>query len=186
MSNAPVTLDMIRDERKWTEELAKELAGILQGRREDEKRDRDGGTGTGMMRERGIVALDEVWGGWNRARGVALIPPSTFLLVLPHLPYHTSPPIRSRTFTSGLSVLHTPSYTHASFAARLASLLALTGPKSTMEVAAEEGMTVGLAGEMIGTVEGDGEVCRDEGGAGGGEIRWWVNVFRGYVWDGQE
>jgi len=185
MSNAPVTLDMIRDERKWIEELAKELAGVLQGRKGER------GCGDGMMRERGVVALDEVWGGWNRARGVALIPPSTFLVVLPHLPYHTSPPIRRRTFTSGLSVLHTPSYTHASFAARLASLLALTAPKTTMEVAREEGMTIGLAGEMIGAVEVDGEICRDEGGAraganaGGGEVRWWANVFRGYVWDGQ-
>ena len=55
-----------------------------------------------------------------------------------------------------------------------------------MEVAAEEGMTVGLAGEMIGAEEGDGDICRDEGstgaeGAGGGEIRWWINMFRGYV-----
>ena len=65
---------MIRDERKWTEELARELAGILQGRRGEEKGGRDGGAGTGMMRERGIVALDEVWGGWNRARGVGTLP----------------------------------------------------------------------------------------------------------------
>lgn len=62
MSNAPVTLDMIRDERKWVEELAKELGGVLQGSGKD----------GGMMRERGIVALDEVWGGWNRARGVGM------------------------------------------------------------------------------------------------------------------
>ena len=119
---------------------------------------------------------------------IALILPSTFLLVLPHLPHHTVPPIRLRTFPSGLSVLHTPSYTHASFASRLASLLALTGPKSTMEVAGEERLTVGLAGEMIGAVERDGAVCRDEGsgGVGSAEIKWWVNVFRGYVWDGQE
>ena len=58
--NTPVTLDMIRDERKWVEELAKELGGVLQGSRKK----------GGMMKERGIVALDEVWGGWNRARGV--------------------------------------------------------------------------------------------------------------------
>jgi ESCRT-II complex subunit VPS36 len=62
MENTPVTLDMIRDEKRWHEELARELAAILQG------------TGTkgavGIMRERGIVGLDEVWGGWNRARGV--------------------------------------------------------------------------------------------------------------------
>ena len=72
MSNAPVTLDMIRDERKWIEELARELAGVLQGRRADDgpKRPGDGLAAVGMMGERGIVALDEIWGGWNRARGV--------------------------------------------------------------------------------------------------------------------
>jgi ESCRT-II complex subunit VPS36 len=45
---------MIKDEDKWINELAKELAGVLKG----------------MMKDRGIIALDEVWGGWNRARGV--------------------------------------------------------------------------------------------------------------------
>lgn len=60
MDNTPVTLDMVRDERRWVEELAKELAGILQGQ----------GKTQGMMRKRGIIGLDEVWGGWNRARGV--------------------------------------------------------------------------------------------------------------------
>lgn len=63
MANAPVTLDMVRDERRWVDELARELAGILQGS--------GGGTGReGLMRRRGVVGLDEVWGGWNRARGV--------------------------------------------------------------------------------------------------------------------
>lgn len=56
MSNTPVTLDMMKDERKWFEELARELAGVLQG----------------IMKERGIIALDEVWGSWNRARGVGM------------------------------------------------------------------------------------------------------------------
>ena len=65
MTNAPVTLDMINDERKWIEELARELAGVLQG-----GSDRGRTQETGMMRKRGIVGLDEVWGGWNRARGV--------------------------------------------------------------------------------------------------------------------
>ena len=62
MANAPVTQDMVRDERKWFEELAKELAGVLEGA--------GAKGGEGMMRKRGIIALDEVWGGWNRARGV--------------------------------------------------------------------------------------------------------------------
>ena len=59
MSNTPVTLDMMKDERKWFDELARELAGVLQGT-----------TKAGIMKERGIIALDEVWGSWNRARGV--------------------------------------------------------------------------------------------------------------------
>lgn len=61
---------------------------------------------------------------------------------------------------------------------------------------------------MVTEVEMDGEICRDDGGSGvaifasspsagagagaawaaseGGEVRWWINIFRGYVWDGQE
>ena len=61
---------------------------------------------------------------------------------------------------------------------------------------------------MVAEVEMDGEICRDDGGPGvaifasspsasanengwaasesGGEVRWWVNIFRNYVWDGQE
>lgn len=74
ISNAPVTLDMMKDERRWFEELARELARVLQGggtiaSLSIRDRDRDS-IGGGMMKERGIIALDEVWGGWNRARGV--------------------------------------------------------------------------------------------------------------------
>lgn len=62
-----------------------------------------------------------------------------------------------------------------------------------MEVALEEGITVGLSAEMIAAVEIDGDICRDDAnstlvGSGGGgiEIRWWANLFVGYVWDGQD
>ncbi|KAG6887952.1 hypothetical protein C0995_011392 [Termitomyces sp. Mi166 len=185
MSNAPVTLDMMKDEKRWIEELARELAQVLQG---SSNPDQEGGGGR-MMRKREVIALDEVWGGWNRARGVALIPPSTFLLVLPQLPLFTDPPIQARTFTSGLRVLHTPRYTHASFSARLSGFLTLAGPKTVTQVAQEEGITLGLAMEMIAEVEADGDICRDDGASaigGGGEVRWWANLFRGYTWDGQK
>ncbi|KAI0742538.1 EAP30/Vps36 family-domain-containing protein [Daedaleopsis nitida] len=196
MANAPVTQDMVQDERKWYEELAKELAGVLEGS--------GAKGGEGMMRKRGIIALDEVWGGWNRARGVALIPPATFLQVLPHVPSFTLPPIRMRIFAaSGLSVLHTPPYGSAAFASRLVGLLTLVGPRTTVEIAQEEDLPIGLTQEMVAEVEMDGEICRDDGGPGvalfaasggaapwaageGGEVRWWVNIFHGYVWDGQE
>jgi ESCRT-II complex subunit VPS36 len=62
MTDAPVTLDMTRDEKEWYEQLARELAAVLQGT--------GGKNGPGMMGNRGIIPLDEVWGGWNRVRGV--------------------------------------------------------------------------------------------------------------------
>ncbi|KAI6039453.1 EAP30/Vps36 family-domain-containing protein, partial [Pisolithus marmoratus] len=189
MTNAPVTLDMIRDERRWIEELARELAGVLQGTSNDVP----GQKPSGIMRQRGIVGLDEVWGGWNRARGVALIPPATFLQTLQFLPGCTSPPIYSRTFKSGLRVLHTPPYTHASFTARLLGHLMLSEVLTTSQVAQEENITISLAAEMIEAVELDGVVCRDDewsairgGGSGSGsELRWTLNTFEEYVWDGQ-
>lgn len=187
MPNAPVTLDMIHDERRWHEELARELAGVLQG-----APGKGRAAAAGMMRQRGIVGLDEVWGGWNRARGVALIPPATLLLVLPYLPQHTDPPVHARTFSSGLAVLHTPPYTRAAFSARLVGLLTLVGPRTTVEVAYEEALPIGLVQEMVLEVEEVGEICRDEGegrvdvfGGRGHEVHWWVNIFQSYVWDGQ-
>ncbi|KAJ7875531.1 EAP30/Vps36 family-domain-containing protein [Mycena olivaceomarginata] len=183
MANTPVTLDMMKDERRWIEQLARELASVLQGSANS------GRDARGMMKERGIIALDEVWGGWNRARGVALIPPATLLQVIPHLGACTTPTISMRTFPSGLSVLHTPPYSHVAFAARLSGLLALSGPKSTTEVAREERVAVGLAAEMIRAVEADGDICRDDEACaikgGGAEVRFWGNAFHGYVWDGQ-
>ncbi|TCD60253.1 hypothetical protein EIP91_010505 [Steccherinum ochraceum] len=201
MTNAPVTLDMIRDERKWVEELARELADVLQSGKGSTGRTQGAWaakleTEGGIMGKRGIVGLDEIWGGWNRARGIALIPPSTFLQVLPVLATHTSPPIHMRTFSSsGLSVLHTPPYSKAAFAARMVGLLTLessrsfisvsryiphhltfspmpapvltaAGPKTTVEVAHEESLPMGLVQDMVVEVEEAGEICRDEGGGG--------------------
>ncbi|KAF8178972.1 EAP30/Vps36 family-domain-containing protein [Mycena galopus ATCC 62051] len=183
MSNAPVTLDMMKDERRWMEQLARELASVLQGSPNSSRDAR------GMMKDRGIIALDEVWGGRNRARGVALLPPATLLQVIPHLGACTTPTISMRQFPSGLSVLHTPPYSYVAFAARLSGLLALSGSKTTTEVAREEHVAVGLAAEMISAGEADGDICRDDETCmikgGGAEVRFWVNVFHGYVWDGQ-
>jgi len=79
MANTPVTIDMIKDERRWFEELARELAHVLQGP-PDANSNIDGVITAGMMKDRGIIALDEVWGGWNRARGVGVYP--FFLLMV--------------------------------------------------------------------------------------------------------
>jgi ESCRT-II complex subunit VPS36 len=67
IANTPVTLDMMENERAWYNELARELARVLQGPAHANRGDI---ITSGMMKDRGIIALDEVWGGWNRARGV--------------------------------------------------------------------------------------------------------------------
>ena len=66
-----------------------------------------------------------------------------------------------------------------------------------MEVAHEENLPIGLAQDMVLEVEDAGGICRDDGnsgvssvfsagawGGGGSDVRWWVNVFVGYSWDG--
>lgn len=130
----------------------------------------------------------------------ALIPPSTFIQVLPLLPQHTSPQIELRTFHSNLKVLHTPWYSQRSFSSRLLTYLDAVGPKTTVQVAEQENLSVGLVQEMIHAAEREGKIVRDvdnwDGGGGGRggsgsvntaatrEVLWWRNYFEGYVWDG--
>jgi len=59
-----VTQDMVKDEKKYHEELAKELAIILNG-------DKYLANGTHEM----IIPLDELWRTWNRARGHLFLRP---------------------------------------------------------------------------------------------------------------
>ena len=127
-----VTPDMVRDEVAYHEELARELATLLQG----------GDGRPGLMqcaadsdvrasaepamapRAPGIVALDEVWGMWNRARGVALVSPKVFRAAVEYLPRVSSPRIAPRTLRSGIMVLHTPHFDDEAFEARLLQMLA--------------------------------------------------------------
>lgn len=106
--------------------------------------------------------------------------------VLPLLPQYTNPPILTRAFHSNLKVVHTPWYAQRAFSSRLLSFLDATGPKTTVQVAQQESIAVGLVAEMIGSAEWDGKVVRDEEaeGLGGKELQWWPNYFEGYVWDG--
>jgi len=62
--------------------------------------------------------------------------------------------------------------------------LLISGVRTTLDIAQEEAVPTGLAAEMIEEAEAQGVVCRDE--AEHGEVRWWLNVFQEYVWDGQD
>lgn len=115
--------------------------------------------------------------------------------VLPLLAHYTSPPILTRAFHSNLKVVHTPWYSQTSFSQRLLTYLDAVGPKTTVQVAEQEGISVGLVTEMIGAAEREGKVVKDiesdwdAGGIGNGggsakEVTWWRNHFDGYVWDG--
>ncbi|KAH8114828.1 EAP30/Vps36 family-domain-containing protein [Phellopilus nigrolimitatus] len=190
MKHTAVTADMSKDERKYLEQLAVELASVLEEGADANVQNRK--EKMGIMREKGIIGLDEIWGRWNRARGVSLVSPEVTLKALPYLPLHTTPPITTRTLTSGLRVLHTPAYSSSAFAARLVGLLVDQGPRTLTDVASVEGLSVGLVDELVKEVEERGDVCFDDPMAGvnvgagvGVETRWWANLFVEYVWDGQ-
>lgn len=184
---AAVTPDMVKESEKYHEELAKELFAILWGKNKTGAT----GSGGGIMSKEGIVGLDEVWCVWNRARGVALVSPTDLKLAAPFLS-KLSPPIYLRSFRTGLTVLHTSHYTLSTFARRFVSLLDLRQAlfassdltimereekdgATTLEVAREEGLAVGLSREMCEEVEMNGLVVRDEQAEEG--VRW----FRNYI-----
>lgn len=134
-----VTADMARDQEEYHRELARELAGLLLGNPSGAQR--TGLMGAGKiaakgktneslsrvkddeLKGRGLIGLDEVWCVWNRARGVALIPPQALRSAAAFLPDMTSPSVRIKTFKSGLSVLHTPRYSDDAFASRILHFL---------------------------------------------------------------
>ncbi|KAG8853932.1 hypothetical protein FRB96_007941 [Tulasnella sp. 330] len=184
LPSAAVTQDMMKDDQSYHEELAKELAGVLTGvgstpPAKDAKR-----PAAGLIHlHNGVIGMDEAWCGWNRARGVALVPPSSLIAVTSLLPRYTNPPIQQRKFRNGLCVLHTPKYLHANFTSRLEQVLMTDGPKTSMEIARLEGMSVGLAEQMIEDVEEDGKVLRDEPG-GYEPTRWCSNELAMLVYDG--
>ncbi len=103
ITNAPVTIDMMKDERKWLEELAKELGRVLQGSY------RPGIASGGLMRDRGIIALDEVWGGWNRSRGVGMSSVDTTNLRTETLNHSSNPTIHLSASNTSHTNVHGPS-----------------------------------------------------------------------------
>lgn len=65
----PASVDKSKgSDEKWLSDLAKELGKILTGTGES----RTGQARDGIMHNRGMIALDEVWGAWNRIRGVGM------------------------------------------------------------------------------------------------------------------
>ncbi|WWC70241.1 uncharacterized protein I206_104191 [Kwoniella pini CBS 10737] len=189
-----ITKEMMRDEQRYHQGLAKELGELLTGRISD--RVQGGGEGLMIGRNgRGVIALDEVWGLWMRARGVSLLPPSTLISILPHVPTHTSPTIKSLILPSSLQVLHTPHYSTPAILSRtLDRLCPLDSDEveksfTSLEFSDYESLPIGLAKEFIEIMEktgdnGSGLVRDDQSGLGEGGVRWYRDIISEWPLDG--
>ncbi|RSH87438.1 hypothetical protein EHS25_003348 [Saitozyma podzolica] len=208
-----LTSDMVKSDREYHEGLAIELGGLLTGHADEGGR--KGKAREGLMvgpGGRGVIGLDEVWGLWMRARGVALLSPSTLIAILPFLSAHTTPPIRALTLPSSLMVLYSPIYSPQAILFRLLAILTPSIPAessdpgeapsdnsnahvepslSLIEIAAHEGLAVGLAKELIEEVERisggpspvtrhgviEGIVRDEQAEEGSGGVRWYRDLI---------
>jgi len=103
-----------------------------------------------------------------------------------YLPKYTAPAITLRVFRSGLRVLHTPKYSDEAFSNQLRGSLLHSPLRSatTIETAVHEQLNVGLAEEMIESIEHAGKIVRDEG-TPSEQVRWYTNILDDYEWDGE-
>lgn len=68
-STSPVASEGGKEDERQLEDLARELGSILTSGPNVNTSSRKSGA---LMQARGMIALDEVWGAWNRARGVGM------------------------------------------------------------------------------------------------------------------
>jgi ESCRT-II complex subunit VPS36 len=143
---------------------------------------------------------------------LALLSPSTLIAILPFLSAHTTPPIRALTLPSSLMVLYSPIYSPQAILFRLLAILTPSIPAessdpgeapsdnsnahvepslSLIEIAAHEGLAVGLAKELIEEVERisggpspvtrhgviEGIVRDEQAEEGSGGVRWYRDLI---------
>lgn len=190
-----ITSDMARDEFEYNLQLAKEFAGLLYSTSSPIL-----GRGTVLntlqpisvpqtatavqksadTKEKGILALDEAWCIWNRARGVALVSPKQILAVVPFLHRLTQPQIHCKTFASGFKVLHTPRFADDVLSDRICAHLKEDDERwpqglSTLQLSHRENCPLYLMEELLGNIEKRlGAIVRDEHG---GQCVWYLNYI---------
>jgi len=186
-----VTPDMVRSERAYHRELACELASVLLGPHGllgagSVVREGAGSNGNApdapLATGRGLVPLDEVWGVWNRARGVALVSPKELRAAAEYLGDVTQPRVALRVLRSGLTVLHTPHFDEDQVERRVVGYLgdgqadgavALT----TAELAARERLPTALLLDLLESIEmRTGTIVRDQRTSY--DIRWSLNYMQ--------
>ncbi|KAK1215593.1 Vacuolar protein-sorting-associated protein 36 [Marasmius sp. AFHP31] len=158
--STPVTQEVHKSDKAFFASLAQELFSVLISTDTDP-----------------IIPLDRLWVKWNRARGVSLIPPSTFLDVLPLL---QDTPHRLRQL-GDIKILCTPHFSTASVAARLLS------PVTPTSFSISEHTSSPLAVLLLDEIEmlPQSPICRDDWETAirpGGAVlepTYYKNVFEG-------
>ncbi|KAK1217892.1 Vacuolar protein-sorting-associated protein 36 [Marasmius sp. AFHP31] len=137
LQSTPVTQEMYKSDKAFLASLSQELSSILVSTDTDP-----------------IIPFDRLWVKWNRARGVSLIPPSTFLDVLPLL---QDTPYRLRQL-GDIKILYTPHFSTASVAVRLPS------PVTPTSFSISEHISLPLAQLLLDEIEmlPHSLICRDD------------------------
>ena len=156
-----------KEERQSYEYLANELKDLLLS------------APYGLMHsdERGLIGLDEVWCGWNRYRGVALLTPNTLLETIGYVEKTTQ--LKIYEFKSGLCILHKPSHSIESFTSYLKTYCYEHAYISLVEFSNNLKLPVRLSNEILEEIESQGHLVRDED-VHSGNINWYLNEITNY------
>ncbi|XP_012528903.2 vacuolar protein-sorting-associated protein 36 [Monomorium pharaonis] len=142
----PVTRDAYKSSNEYIEQLAKQLAYILE---------------EPIKEVGGMMTLTDVYCRVNRARGLELLSPEDLL----HASRQLAPlglPIVLRSFDSGVMVLQIRSHDDNAVVDHITELLKEKGFMTAEDLAQSEGISVLLARERLLVTEKNGKACRDD------------------------
>ncbi|XP_011162504.1 vacuolar protein-sorting-associated protein 36 [Solenopsis invicta] len=154
----PVTRDAYKSSNEYIEQLAKQLACILE---------------EPIKEVGGMMTLTDVYCRVNRARGLELLSPEDLL----HASRQLGPlglPIVLRSFDSGVMVLQIRSHNDNAIADCISELLKEKGSMTAEDLAQSEGISVLLARERLLVTEKYGKACRDDSIEA---LRFYPNLF---------
>jgi len=154
----PVTRDAYKSSNEYFEQLAKQLAYILE---------------EPIKEVGGMMTLTDVYCRVNRARGLELLSPEDLL----HASRQLAPlglPIVLRSFDSGVMVLQRRSHDDNAVVDCISELLKEKGFMTAEDLAQSEGISVLLARERLLVTEKHGKACRDDSIEA---LRFYPNLF---------
>ncbi|KAM0734815.1 Vacuolar protein-sorting-associated protein 36 [Formica fusca] len=154
----PVTRDAYKSRNEYFEQLAKQLAYILE---------------EPIKEVGGMMTLTDVYCRVNRARGLELLSPEDLLHASRRLAL-LGLPIVLRSFDSGVMVLQIRSHDDNAVVDRITELLKEKESMTAEDLAQSEGISVLLARERLLVTEKHGKACRDDSIEA---LRFYPNLF---------